>query len=122
MSDCEEVSQCSSEPSSEHVNRWSGLDGWKWTSHTIKEQNSMKEALWRIVTSVVHLESNLTLSRVGLHEGEGCAPLSHVPDTEHSVLTSRGYNVLLVRVSINTVERDSVPRPKGKQIVNVATN
>lgn len=29
-----EVSQCQRDPSSEHVNKWSGLEGWKWTSHT----------------------------------------------------------------------------------------
>lgn len=40
MSECDEVSQWSSEPSSEHVNRWSGLDGWKWTSHTNKNNNN----------------------------------------------------------------------------------
>lgn len=28
-----EASQCQRDPSSEQVNRWSGLDGWKWTSH-----------------------------------------------------------------------------------------
>ena len=36
VSELLEVSQCSSEPSSEHVNKWSGLEGWKWTSHTVK--------------------------------------------------------------------------------------
>lgn len=36
-SECE-VSQCSREPSSEHVNRWSGFVGWKWTSHTVHEK------------------------------------------------------------------------------------
>lgn len=29
-----EASQCQRDPSSEHVNKWSGLEGWKWTSHT----------------------------------------------------------------------------------------
>lgn len=44
MSECE-VSQCSSEPSSEHVNRWSGFVGWKWTSHTVHEtKKSLSEA------------------------------------------------------------------------------
>lgn len=37
-SECE-VSQCRSEPSSEHVNKWSGFVGWKWTSHTVNERN-----------------------------------------------------------------------------------
>ncbi len=50
MSDCEEVSQCSSEPSSEHVNRWSGLVGWKWTSHTVQKT---KEKL--VVKKETHL-------------------------------------------------------------------
>lgn len=49
MSECEEVSQCNSEPSSEHVNRWSGLVGWKWTSHTAwtKRKAFMKQSLWK---------------------------------------------------------------------------
>lgn len=38
-----EVSQCQRDPSSEHVNKWSGSEGWKWTSHTGSIKKSTSE-------------------------------------------------------------------------------
>lgn len=55
ISECEEDSQWSSEPSSEHVNRWSGFVGWKRTSHT----KQTKYISWyRTAVSIIHLKSN----------------------------------------------------------------
>ncbi len=39
MSDPEVVSQWSRDPSSEHVNKWLGFDGWKCTSHTVEKKH-----------------------------------------------------------------------------------
>uniref|UniRef100_A0A0E9WUW1 Uncharacterized protein n=1 Tax=Anguilla anguilla TaxID=7936 RepID=A0A0E9WUW1_ANGAN len=38
-----ELSQCNKEPSSEHVNKWSVFDGWKWTSHISAECASIMD-------------------------------------------------------------------------------
>jgi len=62
MSDPEVVSQCSRDPSSEHVNKWLGFDGWKCTSHTVENRKQ-----FRITASVVelsgfcHLDSKYTV-------------------------------------------------------------
>lgn len=116
MSDLDDVSQCSSEPSSEQVNRWSGLVGWKWTSHTTQtkrgELRTAKQHHGNEAGSTAdYTVYCLTFSRVRLHKCEGCIALSHIPDTEHTVLASCGHNMLLIRVSVHAVQRHSVPRP-----------
>jgi hypothetical protein len=53
----------------------------------------------------------LTFSFVSLQQRYRHSALSHIPNTQHSILASSGYNMLLVGMSINTVEWYSVTSP-----------
>lgn len=74
-----------------------------------------KRDIKRTFNWTMHPQLSLTFSRVCLHEWEGCVALSDVPDTEHAILPSCGYNVLLVWMSVHTVQRDSVSWPEKKK-------
>lgn len=70
-------------------------------------------------TLLQELESEYrTFCRVSLHEGERCVALSYVPDAQHAILPSCGHYVLLVGVSVHTVQRDTIPKPKNKYNAN----
>lgn len=64
----------------------------------------------------------LTFCRVSLHEWEGSFALSYVPDTQHAILPSCGHNVLLVGVSVHTMQRDTIPESKNKQMNKMKHN
>lgn len=118
VSDPLEVSQCSSDPSSEHVNKWSGLEGWKWTSHTVKTTVKVSCVKTQQILQICDQMSTqrgwlwkrkiLTFGRVRLHQWEGHVALPYIPDAQHAVLASCGNDVLLVWVSVYTVERNSI--------------
>lgn len=63
----------------------------------------------------------LTFSRVCFHERKWHVALSHIPDAQHPILPSSGHNMLLVRVSVHTMQRDSISsskmRKKGRRLI-----
>ena len=55
--------------------------------------------------------TRLTFSFMSLQQRHRHCTLSNIPNTQHSILASSSYNVLLVGMSINTVEWHSVTSP-----------
>ena len=53
----------------------------------------------------------LTFSFVSFQQRNRHSTLSNIPNTQHSILATGGYHMLLVGMSINTVEGHSVTSP-----------
>lgn len=92
----------------------------KWNIINHKSANGSKR-----IKKKMHLYAQLmylTFCRVSLHEWQGCFALSYVPDTQHAILPSCGHNVLLVGVSVYTMQRDTIPESKNKQMNKMKHN